>query len=134
MAYTKPLPLIDAQSRPYWEAAHRHELRLPKCDDCGTLRIQFERWCPRCGSEKSTWARLSGRGSVWSHCTFHRKYFPEFEADLPYGVALVQLEEGPKLITNLVGVKHDEVRIGMPVEVFFDDVTPEVTLVKFRPA
>lgn len=134
MAYTKPLPLIDAQSRPYWEAAHRHELRLPKCDDCGTLRIQFERWCPRCGSEKSTWARLSGRGTVWSHCTFHRKYFPEFEADLPYGVALVQLEEGPKLITNLVGVKHDEVRIGMPVEVFFDDVTPEVTLVKFRPA
>ncbi|HEY5899775.1 MAG TPA: OB-fold domain-containing protein [Burkholderiales bacterium] len=133
MTYTKPLPLIDAQSRPYWEAARRHELRLPKCDACGALRIQFERWCPQCGSDKSSWARLSGRATVWSHCTFHRKYFAEFEADLPYGVALVQLEEGPKLITNIVGIRHDEVRIGLPVEVVFDDVTPEVTLIKFRP-
>lgn len=132
--YTKPLPLVDAQSRPYWEAARRHELRLPKCDACGALRVQFERWCPRCGSEKSTWNRLSGRGTVWSHCTFHRPYFKQFEPDLPYGVALVQLDEGPKLITNIVGIERSGIRIGLQVHAVFEDVTPEVTLIKFRPA
>ena len=131
--YTKPLPVIDAQNRPYWEAARRHELCLPKCVACGHLRVQFERWCPRCGSDNATWARLCGRGTVWSHCTFHRRYFKEFESDLPYGVAMVQLEEGPRLITNLVGVERAAVHIGMPVDVYFDDVTPEVSLVKFRP-
>ena len=131
--YAKPLPVVDEQSRPYWEAARRHELRLPKCDACGHLRVQFERWCPRCGGETSTWTRMSGRGKVWSHCSFHRNYFKEFEADLPYGVALVELEEGPRLITNLLGIERTAMRIGMPVEVVFDDVTPEVTLVKFRP-
>lgn len=133
-AYTKPLPVIDDQSRPYWEAARRRELRLPKCDACGALRVQFERWCPRCGSDRATWTRMSGRGTVWSHCTFHQRYFAEFEKDLPYGVALVQLEEGPKLITNIVGIERKDVRIGLPVVAHFDDVTPEVTLIKFRPA
>jgi len=95
--------------------------------------VQFERWCPKCGSRDMHWARLSGRGTVWSHCTFHRKYFPEFEADLPYNVALVELEEGPRLITNLIDVDRRDIRIGMPVDVVFEDVTPDIALIKFRP-
>jgi uncharacterized OB-fold protein len=133
IAYDKPLPVIDRQHRPFWDAARRHELHLPRCDGCGHLRVQFERWCPRCASQATTWTRMSGRASVWSHCMFHRMYFKAFEQDLPYGVALVELEEGPRLITNVVGIPRTEVRIGMPLEAVFEDVTPEVTLVKFRP-
>lgn len=133
MTYLKPLPVIDDQSRPYWQAARAHEIRLPKCADCGHVRAQFERWCPRCGCEQSTWEKMSGRGRVWSFCTFHRPYFPAFEPEIPYNVAMVQLDEGPRLITNIVATDRHAIRVGMPVEVAFDDVTPEVTLVKFRP-
>ena len=131
--YAKPLPRIDANGRPFWEAARRHELRLPKCDACGRLRVTFEPWCPRCGADASTWTALSGRGTVWSHCTFHRAYFESFAPELPYGVALVELEEGPRLVTNVIGLPREQVRIGLAVEAVFEDVTPEVTLVKFRP-
>lgn len=132
--YDKPLPSIDAQNRPYWDAARAHEIRLPKCDACGHLRVVFERWCPRCGGDASTWTRMSGRGTVWSHCTFHRPYFKAFQDEIPYGVALVQLDEGPRLITNIVGIPRERVTIGLRVEAVFDDVTPDATLVKFRPA
>ncbi len=132
-AYDKPLPPIDELSRPFWDAARAGELRLPGCKACQHLRAQFERWCPRCGSDQFDWVRLSGRGTVWSHVAFHRMYFKAFEDDLPYGVALVELEEGPRLISNIVGVSREAVAIGMPVEAVFDAVTPEVTLVKFRP-
>jgi uncharacterized OB-fold protein len=133
LTYQKLLPQIDDQSRPFWEAARAHQLRLPKCDSCGSLRTQFERWCPNCGSQNTSWVQLSGRGKVWSHCTFHRKYFNEFAADLPYQVVLIELEEGPRLISNMVGIAPEEVVIGMPVSAVFEDVTPEVTLVKFTP-
>ena len=131
--YAKPLPLIDERNRPFWDAAKDGKLMLPKCASCGHLAAQFERWCPACGSQDLAWTTLSGRGTVWSHCTFHREYFPEFAADLPYTVTLVELAEGPRLITNLVDVAKDDIRIGMPVDVAFVDVTPDVTLIKFRP-
>lgn len=131
--YEKPLPLVDDLNRPFWEAARLGELRLPHCNDCGHIRVQFERWCPRCASQQATWNRLSGRGAVWSHVTFHRMYFKAFEDDLPYGVALVELEEGPRLITNIIGIKREHIAIGLEVQVAFDAVTPELTLIKFRP-
>jgi uncharacterized OB-fold protein len=133
VTYDKPLPHIDPQSRPFWDAARAHELRLPKCDDCGLLRTQFERWCPKCGGQSSTWVKLSGRGKVWSHCTFHRSYFAQFAAELPYQVVLIELEEGPKLISNIVGASPILVAVGLSVAAVFEDVTSEVTLVKFTP-
>lgn len=131
--YEKPLPNVDDQNRPFWEAARQGELRLPRCNSCGHIRVQFERWCPKCASQEFTWDRLSGRGVVWSHVTFHRMYFKAFEDDLPYGVALVELEEGPRLITNLIGIESEQISIGMEVQAAFDAVTPEITLIKFRP-
>jgi uncharacterized OB-fold protein len=77
---------------------------------------------------------MSGTGKVWSWCIFHQRYFPSFEADLPYHVAVVQLQEGPLMTTNLVGVQNHEIGFDMPVEIEFDDVTPEFTLIKFKPA
>jgi len=90
--------------------------------------------CPDCLSDRYDWARVSGRGTIASFVVFHKAYFPAFVAEIPYAVAQVELEEGPRLTSNLVDVPPDQIAIGMPVEVVFDDVTPEVSLPRFRRA
>jgi len=132
--YTKPLPVIDDRNRPFWEGARAGELRVQQCLDCSRMRHPPGPLCPDCHSVSTDWVRLSGKGVVWSRCIFHRPYFPSFSADLPYAVVLVQLDEGPKLYSNLVDVANSQIRIGMPVEAYFEPVTDEVTLIKFRAA
>ena len=132
--YAKPLPRVTALNRPFWEATRRHELRLQRCADCARFRYPPGPVCPECLSERSAWTRVSGRGTVTTWVVFHQKYFESFAADLPYHVVQVQLAEGPRLTANLVDVPNRELRIGLPVEVVFDDVTPEITLVRFRRA
>ena len=130
--YTKPLPKIDERTRPHWEGNAVHELRVQRCDDCGTMRFPASRWCAHCLGEKTSWQKVSGKGKVWSWCMFHRAYFKGFESDVPYPVALVELEEGPKMYSNLVGIPRDKIKIGMRVRAVFDKVTNDVTLVKFE--
>ncbi len=133
-AYRKPLPRITPDNRAFWEAARRHELRLPRCQDCKRFWWPPGPVCPECLSERYEWTRASGRGTISSWVVFHTLYFPSFADDLPYAVVQVELEEGPRLISNLVGIKNEEVRTGMPVEVVFDDVTPEISIPRFRRA
>jgi uncharacterized OB-fold protein len=132
-AYKKPLPRIDEETRGYWEALARRELYFQRCRDCGTKRFYPRAVCPVCLSSATTWVRASGRGTVYSFTVTHQNQAPGFREELPYVLAYVELEEGPRLMTNVVGCAPDAVRIGMPVEVVFEDVTPEVTLAKFRP-
>jgi uncharacterized OB-fold protein len=131
--YSKPLPAISSLNRPYWDALKQRELRLQKCAGCGKVWYPPSPLCPACWSREFTWERLSGRGRVNSWVVFHQSYFRGYDDELPYNVAEVELEEGPRLLTNLVGIKNDEIRAGMPVEIVFDDVNAEVTLAKFRP-
>lgn len=132
--YAKPLPgVTDKNMAPYWEAAKRHELRMQRCGNCDYVRFPPAVHCPECLEENDEWVKLSGRGAVWSFGVYHHLFNRAFADDIPYNVALVQLEEGPRLVTNIVGVENDAIEMGMPVEVTFDDVTEEVTLVKFRP-
>jgi hypothetical protein len=126
-------PVVDALSRPFWQAARAHHLVLPRCEGCQTLRAHFERWCAVCGDEHFQWERLSGRGKVWSHCIFHRIYFPSSDLKVPYNVVVVALEEGPRLISNIVGIDSQFIEIDMPVIVHFEDMTEEISLVKFKP-
>ncbi len=132
--YPKPLPRITPDNRPFWDAVRRHELRLPKCQECGTVWYPLGPVCPECLSERYQWDRMSGRGKVSSWVVFHQAYFAEFADDLPYAVVQVELEEGLRLTSNLVGVPNDAITIGMPVEIVFEDVTPGVTLPRFRAA
>jgi uncharacterized OB-fold protein len=132
-AHGKPLPRITPDNRPFWDATRRHELRLQRCTGCGRFRYPPAPVCPDCLGEGAAWERVSGRGTVTTWVVFHKLYFPAFAADLPYNVAQVELDEGPRLTANLVGVANDDIRVGLPVEVVFDDVTPEVTLPRFRP-
>lgn len=132
-ALEKPLPRPTEDTAPYWDAARNGELRMQKCGDCGHVRFPPSVLCPRCLSETTEWIRLSGRGTVFSWIIVHQSQYPAFNADTPYNVTIVQLDEGPRLHTNLVGCPNDQIHIGMPVEVVFEKVNDEVTLPKFRP-
>jgi len=131
--YKKPLPRIDEESRGWWEALGRQELSVQRCRDCGTVRLPPRAVCPACLSSQVAWERASGRATVYSFTVTHQNQAPGFRDELPYVLAIVELDEGPRIMTNLVECAPDAVQIGMPVEVVFDDVTPEVTLPKFRP-
>ena len=131
--YKKPLPIPSELSTPFWEACRRHELVIQRCQSCKAFRFPPAILCPECLVDRTEWTRVSGRGKVFSFVIFHRVYHPAFEADLPYAVALVELEEGLRLVSNIVGCPPEQVVCDMPVEVVFEDVTPEVTLPKFKP-
>ena len=132
--YTGPLPVPTPETRPFWEAAHRHELLLQRCRACGRHHFYPRGACPHCLSADLEWQRVSGRGTLHTFTVVHRGA-RNYPLPSPYVLAVVELEEGPRLMSNLVGVEAHpgHIRIGMPVEVVFDDVTPEITLPRFRP-
>ncbi|HEX7475449.1 MAG TPA: OB-fold domain-containing protein [Dehalococcoidales bacterium] len=130
--YTKQLPLVTTSDKPFWEAARRHELTAYKCANCGTYYSQVTD-CVACYSPRMAWVKVSGKGQVFTFCIYRQLYHPAWKGDLPYNVAWIKLDEGPIVIGNIIGCKNEEIRIEMPVEVVFEDITPEVTLPKFRP-
>ena len=132
--YTKPLPYPNEVSQPFWDAAKRHELRIQRCNACGTHIFYPREACSQCLSPDLIWIPVSGKGTLYSYTIAQAPTHPAFAEDVPYVIAIVELEEGPRITTNLVGCLPDEVTIGMPVMASFEEVTPEVTLVKFRPA
>lgn len=131
--YLKPIPVPSEDSQPFWAAAKKHELSLQRCGTCGSFRFPPAPVCPECTSLGGDWTKLTGRGTIFSFVVFHRAFHKSFEKDVPYAVALVELEEGPRLVTNIVGVAPDQIRCDIPVELVFEDVTPECTLPKFKP-
>jgi uncharacterized OB-fold protein len=132
--YQKPLPRIDEESKGFWEACQRHELYLQKCRACGTLRYYPRALCPSCLSADTEWVLSSGRGTVYTYTVTYQNQSPGFREELPYVLAYVELEEGVRLLTNIVGCAPAQVGIGMSVQVSFEDVTSDVTLPKFKPA
>ena len=130
-AYNKPLPPKDEDHAPFWQGTLRREVVMQRCSSCGTYRFPASRYCASCRSDASAWAPVSGRGVIESYCFFHKAYFESFAADVPYNVALVRLEEGPRLFTNIVGVRNEGLQIGAAVVPVFEQVTPEVVLLKF---
>ena len=132
--YSKPLPAVSELNRSFWDALRNRMLLLPKCNACGVVWYPPSPFCPDCWSKDFTWKRLSGKGQVNSWVVFHQAYFSSLKDDIPYNVAEVELDEGPRLLTNLVDVSNDKIEGGMIVEIVYDDVTENVTLAKFRPA
>ena len=130
----KPVPEIDAVLAPFFAAAKRRRLVVQRCTGCGALRFPPRELCSGCLATGVEWTEVSGRGEVFSFNVMHQIYHPAFAAEVPYAVVVVKLAEGPKLVSNVVDCPPHEVRIGMPVEVVFEDVSPEVTLPKFRRA
>ncbi|MGD8809489.1 MAG: Zn-ribbon domain-containing OB-fold protein [Gammaproteobacteria bacterium] len=115
-----PPPIVNPDSAPYWEGARNDKLLLQQCGDCGALRFFPRYLCTECGSDKTDWSEVSGRGTVQSFTIVHRAAFPEFQAQTPYVVALIDLEEGPRMMTNIVGDDALSVEIGDAVMVAFE--------------
>jgi uncharacterized protein len=134
--YSKPLPrpLNPVLTQPFWEAAKRHELQIPRCQTCDHIFFYPRSECPRCFATNVEWVRVSGRGRLHSYTIVYQPANAAFRADVPHIYAVVQLDEGPRMVSNVVQCKLDEVRVDMPLVAVFDDVTPEWTLVKFKPA
>lgn len=120
-AAAKAVPVPTPTTRPYWEGTQAGELRLQQCQDCSQHIFYPRTHCPHCGSARTQWVRTSGRGRLYSYVINHMAA-PGWEGDVPYVVAVVQLEEGPRMLSNLVGVPPDPqaLELDMPLEVVFE--------------
>ena len=135
MAYDKPLPVPDPVTKPFWDGLQNKELKLQRCSSCQSAVFYPRVVCPSCGSRELNWIKASGRGTLYAFTIAYRGVPAAFKSSAPYVVAMVELEEGARMMTNLVDIDPtpEAVRIGMPVEVVFDKVTDTTTLAKFRP-
>jgi uncharacterized OB-fold protein len=133
----KPLPAITTEAKPFWDAAARQQLMLQRCKDCNSWVWTPRPSCNECGSEKVEWNQVSGRGEIYSFTVIRqvvgRAASKAFEPDIPYVIAWVDLDEGPRLITNIVGCPVEDVKLGMKVTVQFEQASKDVWLPKFRP-
>ena len=132
MDYNKPLPVLNEDTKPFWSGCKEHQLRFQRCKDCGHIRWPASMICPECYGQNTEWIVACGKGNIYTFVVYHMAYHPGFENDLPYVVAIVELEEGLHILTNLVGCSPDEVKCDMPVEVTWEDITEEFSLPKFK--
>ncbi len=134
MEQKKPLPQINADNRAFWEGCRDHKLKIQKCLKCGKFRWPPAFTCPDCLSEESEWVETSGRADVYTYAVYHQAFQPGFEGDVPYVVAIIELEEGPRMMTNITGCSPENVFCGMKVEVSWDDIDENFSIPRFVPA
>ncbi len=132
--YDKPLPVPSGDSLSYWEGCREGKLLLQRCNQCKRFRFYPRFLCPYCSSSAFEWVPASGNGVVHAVTVVFRAPSKAFAQDCPYVIALVELEEGVRMMSNVTDCAPEAVVIGMPVQVYFDPVTPEIALPKFRPA
>ena len=133
LEYKKPIPVPSDESKPYWEGLREHRLMMPKCSACEGYWFPPTQYCTHCRSGDWAWTQVSGKGKVFSFVVYHRVYHPGFAEETPYAVAVIELAEGPRMLSNVVGVPPEAIICDMPVEIVFDDVAEGVTLPKFKP-
>ena len=129
----RPLPAITPETRHFWEGTRSGELRLQKCLACAHVYFPPRPFCPRCASRQVAVVRASGRATLYSYVIHHRPA-PGFAP--PYSIAVVQLEEGPRLMTNIVDVEQtpEALQLDMPLEVVFQRMSDDIALPLFRPS
>lgn len=131
----KPFPVATPETKPFWDGLKEHELRIQRCLDCGQAYFYPRPFCPKCFSWNVTWFVASGKARLHTYEVIHRAP-PAFAADAPYVLAVVELEEGPRMMTNIVGSGTDPagLRLDMPLQIDYAEVSEAVTLPKFRAA
>ena len=128
------LPAPDPTTQPWWDAANNGRLTIRRCADCGRAHFYPRPFCPACWSERVDWEDASGRASLYTYSVVHHNDLPPFAQRVPYVAAVVELEEGPRMMTNVVDCEPEVLEIGMALEVTFRRETDEVALPVFRPA
>ena len=129
----RPEPVPLPESLPFWQAARTHKLALPRCRACRQFWFPPSCLCPHCQATIYTWEQVSGRGRVHSFVVVHRASDPAFAAAVPYVPAVVELEEGPRLLSDIVVAKAGRLYCGMPVSVLFEDISADFSLPRFAP-
>lgn len=142
--YTKPLPTMrmnPALSQAFWDATKRHEVVIPHCKTCNRFHFYPREQCPYCMSDKLEWVKVSGEGRLYAYTVVYQPMSPAFNNDVPYINCVIELNEGVRLPSNLVDVNVADYmgdapkdKINQAVVPVFEDVTPEWTLLKFKPA
>jgi len=129
----KPLPIVTEESRPFWEGCKRGVFLLQYCEACQRYQFYPRLYCMHCGADSLRWEQASGRGVIYSYTVIHQNKSPEFVNDMPYNVAVIQLEEGPRLMSNIVDAAPGALRVDLPVTVVFDAVSDTISVPRFRP-
>ena len=133
MTATRPLPEETPLTASFWQAARERRLVIQRCTACARLRWPPEPACYECGSLDHEWAQMSGRATLYTWTVAHPPLLPYFQPRSPWPIAVVQLDEGPRLVTNITGINPEHYEIGMPLEATFEDIGDHVTLVVFKP-
>nr|WSX51303.1 Zn-ribbon domain-containing OB-fold protein [Streptomyces sp. NBC_00974] len=130
------LPEIDDFTRPYWDAAAQGRLLLRRCGECGKAHHYPREFCPACwaGEDQVTWETASGRAALYTWSVIHRNDLPPFDRRTPYVAAVVDLAEGPRMMTEVVDCEEAALRIGMPLSVTFREAAPGIWTAVFAPA
>jgi uncharacterized protein len=137
MEIDRPLPQpITPEAKPYWDGLKERKLLLPRCADCGHTFFYPRVLCPRCHCRAIQWIQASGRGRLYAFGIAHQSFNRAFKVPPPYVLAMIELEEGPRMVSNLINIEADPsvVKCDMPLEVVFHRMTEEVTIPLFQPA
>jgi len=130
----KPVPEPDDYSQPFFEGAKNGVLVIRHCNTCDTFLAPASKVCTECLGEDVEWRAVSGRGTLHTFGVMHQRYHPGFDAEIPYNIGVVQLDEGPRLQSNIVGCANDKLRVGMALVATFERAGEDVFLPKFTPA
>lgn len=133
MLAERPPVLPNEDTEAYWENTHKGKLTVSTCGACGHRFLPPACLCPKCLSLDVSMTPVSGRGHVYTHIVVHRPQHPAFFEEAPYGIVIVELDEGPRLHSRLIGVDAKDVTVGMAVEVVFQRVDDEINLPMFQP-
>src|SRR5271154_6976571 len=128
------LPTPDEFTQPWWDAVAEGRLLISRCASCGEAHYYPRPFCPRCGGDGVSWEEASGRATLYTWSIVHQNDLPPFNEKVPYVAAVVDLEEGPRMMTNVVGCEHDDLRVGMALQVDFEDIGEGFHIPVFRPA
>ena len=126
-------PQVDHDSLPYWRHLREHNARLQKCEKCSRFRFPPMPSCPYCGALGGSWTPISGKGKVYTWMVIDHPIDPRLAAEVPFVIAMVELEEGPGVAGRMVGIEREQIKGDMPVKARYDDIASELTLLNFQP-
>ena len=128
------IPTPDLETQPFWDGCREGRFLVRHCNTCGEDHFYPRPFCPKCWSDDVSWKEASGRATLYTYSVVHRNDLPPFGERVPYVAAVVDLAEGPRMMTNVVDCEFDALAIGMDLEAVFHPTSDEVTIVQFRPA
>jgi len=133
MTYQKPLPQPNADDRFFWDGCKEHKLLFQSCRSCGLVRWPPSIICPSCYSSDTRIVEAKGKGKIYTYAVYHQVYHPGFENEIPYVTAVIEMEEGPHFLSNIIDCDPDGLKCDLPVEIVWDNITQEFSLPKFKP-